>query len=333
MASEVRCRVALVVLGTALWGASPRAAASPWVLPKGVVGIGITAGAGLADSEFLANGRYQRFPLEGRFDSYFLQADARFGVGSGIEVFFKTQAKGISYQSSPVLLFDPSSPPTTPDEYRSSLFNFSRRAVGLADIYLGAAFQHLVSPLRIASVLTVKVPTGYVSPRETFRNGSKVPGQVADDVTLGDGQVDIDYSLQLGYVVQASRTLFELDLGYRARLNGPGHQALGTFKLGQLIGRHVFLFAEADAAINLFQGEAIGSTFVARDPSIPADRFTPDNIEELTFRLDRSYVTVGGGIILRVQGREWVLRASRVVWGRNYSALTTLSLGVILSFR
>ena len=65
---------------------------------------------------------------------------------------------------------------------------------------------------------------------------------------------------------------------------------------------------------------------------MPAAQFTADNIETQPLRLDRSYFAMGAGAIVRIDRREWVLRVSQVLWGRNYSKLTTVSLGVLLSF-
>jgi hypothetical protein len=45
-------------------------------------------------------------------------------------------------------------------------------------------------------------------------------------VALGDGQVDLEYTLQLGSYIGRTRTVLEANAGYRVRFNGPGHQAL-----------------------------------------------------------------------------------------------------------
>ena len=325
--------VAMLVAATScLWASGAKA--SPWVLEKGVFAVGLSAGAGLASSEFLPDGRNQAFPLRGRFDSYFVQLDTRAGVGNGFEVTFKTLVKGVSYQADPVILTDKGPQNSlTLNDARQGVFNFSRRALGLADLYLGAVYQHYRGSVIVASSVELKLPSGYVGPKETFRDRSPLPGQVADDVALGDAQVDLQYMLELGWVIQRTRTFFALNLGYRARFNGPGHQALGEVKVGQAIGKRVFVFATAETALTLFDGEVIGTTFVAKDPLQPADRFELSNLETLNLRLDRSFVSVGGGVILRAGGNEWVASASRVVWGRNYSELTQFSLGVIVPFR
>lgn len=77
----------------------------------------------------------------------------------------------------------------------------------------------------------------------------------------------------------------------------------------------------------------IGRSFVAIDPSQPADQFSFDNnVEQRLLRLDRTFVTIFGGLIARVGGREWVVRVSRVLWGKNYSQLTSVTFGVLMSF-
>lgn len=326
------CAAALL-LGMVALGHT-RAHASAWVLDKGVFAIGLFAGASLASSEYLPDGRNQAFPLRGRFDSYHVQLDARAGLGHGFELTFKTLVKGVSYQADPVILSDqPAGASLSLADARKGVFNFSRRALGLADIYLGGVYQHYKGAVMIASSLELKLPSGYVGPKETFRDRSPLPGQVADDVALGDAQVDLQYLLEIGWVIPRTRTFFALNLGYRARFNGPGHQALGELKVGQAIGKRFFVFASAETALTLFDGEVIGTTFVAKDPSQPAESFELSNLDTLKLRLDRSFVTVGGGVILKAASHEWVAQVHRVVWGRNYSELTQFSLGVILPFR
>jgi hypothetical protein len=323
------CSIVFVV---ALLCAARTAEASAWVLPKGRLVLGLSGTFSVATSEFLPDGTFRRFPLRGRFESYDLQLLGRYGLGAGFELSVNTALKGISYRADPVILFS-GSPPSSTNAFRDSVFDFSHRDVGLSDIYISVSHQHLKRPLHIASQLEVKLPTGYRQPAATFAQDDASPGLITDDVALGDGQVDLTYRLEAGYVLRKTLTIFELSAGYRVRLNGPGHQALGSFKLGQVLGKHIVLLGGVEGAVTLFSGNVIGSSFVAIDPDQPASRFNFDeNVELRLLRLDRTFLAVNGGAIIRYAGREWVVRVAHVLYGKNYSKLTSVSIGLLLSF-
>jgi hypothetical protein len=302
------------------------------VLPFRKAVVGITAGAGFATREFLPNRKLVDYSLDGTFRSYDVELLGRVGVGMGFELSLKLDFKGVSYVADSVLLVDDQAAPGSPDGYRDAVFNFSSHEIGMADIHLGVAHQHLKGPVRLASALELKLPSGYRVPDQTFRDTEFGSQNISDDVTLGDGQVDLEYSLQLGAFLGRTRTALELNAGYRVRFNGPGHQAIGLFKVGQFVTRYLLLYASVDAAVTVFDGEVIGKTFVAIDPRVPARRFPVSNVEKVDYSLDRDQLTVGGGAILRVLDREWVLRVAHTPWGKNTAALTSVSLGVILPF-
>jgi hypothetical protein len=328
-----RARRALAGLfALALLFSATDAAATAWILPKGKLVLGLSGDISFASSEFLPDGEHRDFPLRGRFEAYSLQFSARYGLPYNFELSVQTAIKGVHFQADPVILYA-GTPPSTLDGYRSSVFDFSERRVGLADIYIAVGHQHVKSPLRVSSFLELKLPTGYDKPQSTFTNDTPLPQNQTDDVALGDAQLDLTYRVHLGYVLKPTLTIFELAAGYRVRLNGPGHQLLGRFKIGQLITRYVVLLGGVDTALTLFSGDVIGRSFVAKDPSQPADQFSFDNnVEQRLLRLDRTYVTIFGGLIARVGGREWVVRVSRVLWGKNYAELTSVTFGVLVSF-
>ena len=323
--------LATVVLVGAVSLARP-ADASPWILKKGSIVVGLNAGGQFARKEFLPDGKLQRFPLRGAADNYFLEVGGRYGLGGGFEISARTLLKGISYQSDAVLL-PGNPPPKTLAENRAAVFDFSQRAVGLADIYVGLGYQHLKKPLRLASSLELKFPTGYRKPRETFNQGTPAPDRIGDDVTLGDGQVDLQYKLELGVFIRATRSVLQLDAGYRARFNGPGHQAIGQIKIGQMIGRFLLLYAAVNGARTVFDGEVIGKSYIAVNPDVLAKDYAGTDIKEVELTLDRDFVEVSGGAILRFARREWVLRVAHTVLGKNYSQLTSVSIGMLISFR
>lgn len=310
------------------------ASASPWIVDDGTTVIGVFAGADFADSEFLPQGDHQAFPLDGRFNSYYLEVSARRGFPLGFEMSLKAALKGVSYRADPVLLVvDASNPPSTLAQYRDAVLDFSRQRFGLADLHLAVAHQHVKSPLRLASRLTLKVPAGYDKPEGTFRDEQVSDAAIEDDVALGDGQVDLEYGLLAGYVVPPTGTALQAGAGYRVRFGGPGHQVTGLFKVGQLITRYVLVYAALDTVVTVFDGDDVGLSYTAVDPGVPARSFSAANIRPIPLTLDRDYLTVTGGAIVRVLTREWVVSVSHVAWGRNVSRTTGFSLGVLLPFK
>lgn len=322
---------ALASLVALLAMATPRdAAATPWVLPEGLTVLRLGGGVDFADSEYLPDGTHQSYPLDGRFESYYAEIEGRYGLAKRLEVGLKLQFKGVSYNSDPLLNPPDDANPGLRD-YREEVISFSRRDIGLADIYLSANVQHLTGAVNLASGLVLKLPSGYTSPQETFADGQ--PSQnVQDDVTLGDGKTSLEYRLHLGRFFSSTLTLFQLSAGYEARFNGPGHRAVGTLKLGQGVEERLFFFLGANTAITVFEGEPIGTGFVAVDPEVSALDFTAENVEVIDATLDASYLTAEFGALLRLGDRELTLSVSRVLWGKNFPELTSVGLGTILIF-
>src|SRR5690606_5453497 len=97
---------------------------------------------------------------------------------------------------------------------------------------------------------------------------------VGGQATLGDAQTDLTQSLLIGLSIPRTGTFARLDGGLRLRFGAPGHQAVGGFKLGQLIGRDTIVLAGVRGFYTLTEGEQIGVTMVARDPGVPRSKFT-----------------------------------------------------------
>lgn len=329
--ARVAALSALLLALAATWSAPRAAHANPWVVPKDVRVLTLTGGADFADEEFLPDGTQQAFPLNGRFDSYFLDIGARYGLLDGVEINGSVQFKGVSYISDPFLAI-PDPLPDEPVGYRDNILNFSQRGLGVADLYLGGVYQHVNGPVWLSSSISLQIPTGYTPPEQTFAEGTPSPENLADDVTLGDGKFEAEYELHFGAFINATGTLIQASAGYEARFNGPGHRATGLLKVGQRIDQRFFLFAEADSAFTLFDGAVIGQTFIAIDPTIPARDFTGDNIRAIDISLDRDFVTLRGGALFRFTKREVVFSVSRTVWGANFPVLTGATLGTILAF-
>ncbi|MEL6544642.1 MAG: hypothetical protein AAFQ82_08445 [Myxococcota bacterium] len=334
--SLIACLVALAAMV-----APSFAQASPWVLPKGKSVLSIKGGTDFASREFLIDDRReQRFPLRGRFESYSLQLAGRYGLFEDVEIGTRVTLKNVAYISDPVILASPddATNPCTPDNAtfqgcRERNTNFSSSDFGFSDIYFNLVMQHIGGSARAASNLEIKVPTGYTEPGETFQDGEVDPLSIVDDVALGDGRVHLQYKLETGWFISSSGTVLELAGGYRARLGAPGDQVLGEVKIGQNIGRRLFFFISADAALTIFEGRVLGQTFVSNRPNTPALEFTGDDVERRDFRLDNSFARATAGVIVRLNGREVVISASQIFAGENIPRLTSINFGAILPFQ
>jgi hypothetical protein len=95
---------------------------------------------------------------------------------------------------------------------------------------------------------------------------------------------------------------------------------------------NLVFFLEGEGAYTLFDGEVLGKAFVATRPELPASVFDPSTIQVVDFTLDKDWINVRGGAIVRLGGRELVLNVTRTVWARNHPVLTGVSLGTILVF-
>jgi len=306
------------------------ATAGPWGLPEGLFVLGVSGGAEFADEELLPDGTRQVFPLSGRFDSYHLDFEGRYGLSSVVEVGLKTQLKGVSYVSDPVLLAPGVDAPGLRD-YRQNVLSFNTGAVGVGDIWATVVYNHLSGGVQLSSALELKVPTGYQAPRETFIDAVKRQDQLGDDVTLGDGKVALAYRLQAGSFIGATGTLLQADAGYLARFNGPGHQAVAEVKIGQTVDEHLVFFVGADGALTLFHGQSLGVGLTAIDPTVDALDFEVSNVREIQIRLDQDVLRAFGGAIVRFGGREVVLTASRVLWGANTPVFTGVFVGTVFA--
>lgn len=322
--------------------------ASPWVLPKGATVFEVKAGTDFASREFLIDdGREQEFPLDGRFESYRLQLSSRYGAFEGVEFGAKISLQSATYTSDPIIL--PSEPGSgnvcngdgaTLDGCEQQVTDFTSSEFGFSDLYLNSVIQHIGGNARAASNIEIKIPTGYDAPAATFEGNRPSATAIADDVALGDGIVHLQYRLETGAFIPSTGTVLEFAAGYRARLESPGDQAIAEVKVGQNIGKNLFVFLGSDGAYTLFDGDVIetgdgqdATTFTSNNPSTPAREFDPSEVEQREFRLDYDFLRATAGIIVRLDGREVVLSASTIFWGENIARLSNISVGVVLPFR
>jgi hypothetical protein len=279
-----------------------------------------------AEEEFLPDGTRQDFPLEGSFASAQLTTTLRYGFSDVFEGGLVVRPKAVFYRADPVIL-----PKGTMDP-NSRVLDFNSQRFGVADIDLFARYQFLEGPVVLTSESVLQLPTGYETPAGTFRNDEFAAGTgtIQDDTTLGDGVAHLHQSFLLGAFIAPTSSFVRTDVGYKLRF-GAGDQVTGGVKFGQLIGERVVLFAGLSGAYTVYEGPDIGTSFVANDPSIPAEDFEASDIRFVDISLDKNFLNVRAGVIVQTGDAEFQLAYGRTVLGENIPVLNSVSIGT--SFR
>ncbi|MEM9195389.1 MAG: hypothetical protein AAGF12_39830 [Myxococcota bacterium] len=340
-------RIVLVLLLIVV-GAPATASASPWTLPEGDIVVAGSFDYQFATREYLDDaGDVQVFPLRGEYaaSTYFLGVRAGFTDRLELELGFPIRL--ISYRSDPVLLLPQpgDSPLSAYDYYQENVVDLSRAKVGVGDILIAARYQLVRgSPFVMALELRAEAPTGYEAPAGTFGDDPESaqeflsdvgrfvsPDNVTDDVTLGDGVLNLQPGILMG-VAFSTRTFARLDLAYRLRFPSAGDQIFAGAKVGQFVLPWLLVFAEGRFAYAIEDGGRIGVSVAAIDPTLPAQDY--NGVENLNLRevtLDRDALDVGGGILFRLTDTvETVVGFSRTIWGRNTAEINTVYVGMAL---
>lgn len=313
--------------------------ASPWVLQPGETALFGRFDFGSADEEFLDSGPAVPFNLNGELRTLGFELGARFGIFKDFEIQLDIPLKLVSYTADPVILI-PTEDPDSFDYYQENVLDFSQSKMGVGDIKIAGRWQVFRSQAVGALELRVKTPTGYDPPAGTFgRNprdaeeflanvGSFVqPENIQDDVSLGDGQLDVGAAFLFGWALP-TRTFIRADIGGDLRIDA-GNRFVGGLKLGQFLGDRLLLVAGVGAEIALQDGEVIGVSVAAEDPNLPATEYGGlTNLVLREVRLDKDIVAVSGGAIVRLsESTEITFDYSRIIHGRNVAEVQTLSIG------
>lgn len=317
-------------------------AASPWVLPEGQLVVVGRYDYETADEEFLDEGSAVAYSLNGRLVATTYAIDIRLGTLKNFELALMLPLKQVTYTADPVILLDDGGVMPAIDFYQENVLDFSQSSTGLGDVELTGRYQLFRSMLVGAAELSLKTPTGYEKPAGTFgrkpRNqedflagvGTFVrPDNVTDDVTLGDGVLDVGAGLLLGWA-GAQGTFVRLDTGYHLRFGGASHLVTGRFRVGQLLLGRLLVFGGVDGEVSVTDGDVIGVSVAADNPELPAaDYGGLENLKLREVRLERDRLGASGGAILRLTDVIEVNGAyTHVLWGRNTSASRVISLGV-----
>lgn len=331
-------------IGTLLTFAAT-AQASPWLLNQGDVVLSGRFDYQSASEEFLDSGGSQPFPLRGEYHGTTFELGARIGVFKGFEFEVDIPLKSVSYMSDPVILM-PTDSDNSFDYYQENIIALSESTLGVGDIRILGRWQLFRAALAGALELRLKTPTGYAVPAGTFGRdpqnaeeflaniGSYVtPENVSDDVTLGDGQLDLGAALLLGWALP-TRTFFRLDLGGDVRFGGAGDRVLGAFKMGQFVSDRILLVVGTSVDIAVQEGDVIGVSVAADDPTLPAAEYGgTTNLVLREVRLDHDAYVINGGMIVRITDAvEATVEYNRILHGRNISAVQGLSLGFSVRF-
>ena len=296
------------------------ALASPWTMPKGKVAVQIGADVQFARKEWLIDGRFQRYPLQGRYFGANLRIGARHGITDRLEIGGRISITHLSYDSDELVM--PAEGGGEP-----TIISFDRRATGPGDVQLYGRYR-ISKPGRVAAAigLEAKLPTGYPLPRGTFIGDDPTAG-VGDDVAIGDGQLDLTPRMHLGFV-PLDFWFVRMAGGIRFRFFGPGQQLVGEVKTGFKLGKHVLVYGGVDAEHSFTDGKVIGQTFVTSDVESNGEQLDPADIETLDLRLDRSALRPAGGVLLLFANWELDIGYQVIAYGRNIAQTQAISLGV-----
>ena len=265
-----------------------------------------------------------------------------FGAAEGLEFEFDLPIKQVSYTADPVILLPNTGMQDNLDFFQENIINLNRSASGLGDLRIAGRMQLFRKAMVGTMQIGAKIPTGYDRPKGTFgadprrrqefldRIGELVrPDRVSDDVTLGDGQVDLDIGFLLGWA-SAKGTFLRLDSIYRLRLGGAGDQAVGSLRIGQRLGRSMMFYVGFDGEYSVTKGDLIGVSVAAVDPTLPAEEYGGlENLELRELRLERDSVSLPIGLIIRLTDTVEINSSwSKVFWGRNTAAAHVFSFGI-----
>lgn len=317
---------------------SQPAYASPWTLPQHEVVLSTSMSFSTASEEYLNDGTRQIFPLNGQFRSTSLNLGLRYGITNNLELEVQSSFKQLSYEADSVIL-DLVPEDLTRDQARNAIIDFDSSRMGAGDLQAALRYNLWRGLVMVTPELSLKVPLGYDKPTGTFTNIDRyLSGQddspiVADDATLGDGQVDVQASLLLGTFFPWTRTFLRGDAGFRYRFDSPGNQFVTNVKAGQFLSNRVVAFVGLRYAKTVTDGDVIGTSFVDTNPSQSADDYVfAGNVEQRDLTLDRDFTMLEAGVIFPLDKIELQLGYEQLLTGQNVSKLHSFLFGIIVNW-
>lgn len=327
---------AVALLSLFCWLGFPAAAvASPWTVPQDDLAVDFRYDFQRADREFLQDGTLQAFPLDGSYTASQLSFGARYGFTDRVEGAVELNFKQVSYSAQPFVASGLDNFDNRQSLYEDSggLLNFSETRLGASDFYFRGRYNFFDQKglLKLTTESELKLPAGYEEPSGTFAEDVPVPGDVRDDVTLGDGQVDLTQRLLFGAYVVPTRTFVSVDAGYELRFGPPGDRLVGGLKVGQNLGDNVVVFLGSRGRYTVVQGESIGISFVTDRPELEPYELGGDDIQQVPLFLDKSSLDLTGGLIFKIDDTEVQFAYNRTLWGENRPMIQTVSAGTSIA--
>ncbi len=320
----------LMVLGSLLtvFLMNSNAWASPWTLPEGHVFLTMDYDFQFATKEFLPDGTLQNYPLNGEFYSNTLRTQARYGFSDRFELGAEFQFKIVSFQADPIIVSIPNDTVDLPTA-RRSITDFTATEVGAGDVWLTSRYNLFRGAVLLTNETRLKLPTGYKEPQGTFDSDT---GEVADDVTLGDGLASLEDSLLFGTFIRPIRTFARAEAGFRWRFGGPAPQVIGAAKAGTFVTDSILVYGGASAAISIGEGDALGTSFISTDPDLqPEDVEIGTNTIPVEIPFDQDWVQVEAGVLFVVNADAEVhVDYNQIVWGNNIALTHGVTIGVAL---
>ncbi|MCA9563697.1 MAG: hypothetical protein KC561_09425, partial [Myxococcales bacterium] len=287
-----------------------------------------------ADEEFTSfNGQRQDYPVDGEYFAANFRLGLRYGITDQVEIGGQLVLSYLSFEADEVYFFPAIDELNDLGDIRGGILSFDRTTTGLGDLNL--YFRYRFTPMQrfVAAIeIDMKVPTGYSAVTGPFSDteeplDSLLPGtSLVDDVSLGDGQLDVTGLLLLGWAPPGG-WFTRLDAGFRARFFGPGQQIVSAFKIGNRVVDWAVPYLATDFEYTVTEGEVIGQVLATERVDLSAQEFDFEYVQTPDIRFDRSAWRVGIGTILVVADRELDVSYSLVVWGENTARLHIVSLG------
>lgn len=268
--------------------------ASPWTLPEGTVAISVGSEFTWASEEWLPDGTFQQYPLDGEFSGFRLRVGGRVGLTDSTELAASLAFMQNNFRASPFVLAAELDPEASFDDVRDSVINVSDQDRGVGDVTVHLRQRFVTQRFWLTTgELELRVPTRYGRPTGTFRNDDPSQG-VGNTVPLGDGRVAVGGHLLFGFVPTAGMYIRQ-DLGVRYRFEGPAPQAVGALKVGQRISPAIVPWIQLDGVWAIGEGESVGLSFVTDQPGQPASRFDITTIDTIERTWDERLARLGAG--------------------------------------
>lgn len=322
--------VGALLVGLAVIAGGSTAFASPWTLPADELVITTDQHFEYAHAEYLPDGYYQSFPLDGRFQSQTMRLGARYGFTERFEGSLQLDVSNVTYSADPLILEDFEEAPSS-SEATEQILDFNSSQFGASDLRLSGSYNLHRGEVWVTTATRAKVPTGYEQPTGTFHVNEQGETEIGGQATLGDGQADLGQTIMLGTVLRPTGTFIRTEVGGQFRFGDPGHQLLGDLRVGQPVGDALLLVAGATGYHTFVQGEVIGETMIAEDPSVSPAQFTGDNIRAEELRLDSSALNLLGGLLVDLGDVEMTANYYYTVYGQNTAAVHSFTVGTIVA--